>query len=118
MSARQSDETGALRERLRNLIASTAEERPYVHGESVWLYCGKAGKHVEHTVMVRPNSHMTEDLPPEKQYATCSTGGCMSMPKPPIRYRVTRDVLRDEAARALPVLLDALDRVTPPGAAS
>lgn len=96
--------------RLRDLIAGTTEVKPYQHGEEVYLYCGKAGKSVEHTVMVRPNSHMTEDLPPEKQYCLCSTRGCMGMPRPPVRYRVTRGVLEYEAAKALPALLDALDK--------
>lgn len=93
---------------LRDLIAGTTEVLPYEHGETVYLYCGKACRNVAHTVMVRPNSNMTEDLPPSKQYAMCSTYGCMSMPKPPVRYRVTQRRLEQEAALMLPGLPAAL----------
>lgn len=109
LAAEIADTLSALRGRLRDLLAGTTEVKPYVQGETVDLYCGKAGKNVAHSVMVRPNSNMTEDLPPDRQYAMCDTYGCMSMPKPPVRYRVTRQQLESAARLALPQLLDALD---------
>lgn len=107
-------ETDALVARLRDLLAGTTEVKPYAHGETVYLYCGKACKTVTHTVMVRPNSHMTVDLSPEKQYALCGTYGCTSMPKPPVRYRVTEQELAAATIRALPMLLDVVSRPATP----
>ena len=106
-------EQGAVIARLRDLLAGTAEVKPYKQGEAVYLYCGKAGGTVKHAVMVRPNSNMTADLPPEKQYTLCSTYGCMSMPRPPVRYRVTEHELASAVVRALPLLLNALDAESP-----
>jgi hypothetical protein len=87
----------ALADEWRSLLARSKQVKPYVAGDTVGRYCGKAGREV--VVTVNPGNWNT----PERLTAFCSTRGCSRLMKVsdlPKRYVVNQWEL-DAAAKRL-----------------
>lgn len=99
-------ETRALVDEWESLVAASKEIRPYVAGDKVGRYCGKAGREV--VVTVDPLNWQT----PEKLAAYCETRGCscsMKVSSLPVRYQIDRRDLEAGAVRLLNRLAADLD---------
>lgn len=84
-------------ETLADLLSGTKELIPYVGGEDIGFYCGKAGRIVTHHVRVGNHNDPKRTL-----HVFCTTYGCMQDIKVsalPKRYRVTEAEFEHAAAR-------------------